>query len=72
MSNHDLRLLRSNGAEQDQVLGRRKGFGLFLGKILIHFGSILSIVGPLKNSILQLPTFWRDGKPVWYSLVIFD
>ena len=30
MSNHDLRLLRSNGAEQDQVLGRRKGFGLFL------------------------------------------
>ena len=29
MSNHDLRLLRSNGAEQDQVLGRRKGFGLF-------------------------------------------
>ena len=40
MSNHDLRLLRSNGAEQDQVLGRRKGFGLFLGKFLIHFGSI--------------------------------
>ena len=32
MSNHDLRLLRSNGAEQDQVLGRRKGFGLFFRK----------------------------------------
>ena len=35
MSNHDLRLLRSNGAEQDQVLGRRKGFGLFFENLRV-------------------------------------
>ena len=36
MSNHDLRLLRSNGAEQDQVLRRRKGFRLFYVDHIIY------------------------------------
>ena len=49
MSNHDLRLLRSNGAEQDQVLGRRKGFGLFFENYKI-FDPLTDNFDPLSEN----------------------
>ena len=56
MSNHDLRLLRSIGAEQNQVLGRRKGFGLFFEEI---FDPLTANFDPLSDqkSISELPPF---------------
>ena len=67
MSNHDLRLLRSNGAEQDQVLGRRKGFGLFFEEIFdplkANFDPLsdqksISELPPLKNRFGAVLVYW--------------